>query len=736
VRPVSLFPRTKLERGLLFVLALCVVVPLAAVAVLSGNESITSASGGFQVSFVSLILLLLCFVSLLGIGRIHRRLAPLEHLLEGTRRLAPLDPQTAPAIPNGDEFEEIASFFTAMASRLAKQLSSMATMVEIDRLIHSAVDATGIVNALLTRIREVHPCDALLVTLADPGNPDVLQTFVSDDERPEGELVQQVGFSPEEIGRLTAHPDHQLVRVDDDLLPCLEPFLGTGVERSLVLPLFVRGHLAGLIALGYRDPRQHDEEQVVYLRQLADHAAIAFGNTRLVAENHLLAYYDGLTGLPNRRMYKEQLSQALRRAEHRKRPVATCFLDLDGFQRINERLGHEGGDRLLREVGKRLSRSVRFSDAVARSRPHDEDFPISRLGGDEFTLLLTEVTDSQDAARVARRVLKALSEPFAIDGHEVFTSASMGIAIYPTDGRDPDDLLRNADTAMFCAKGRGRNNFQFYTRSMNAEASRRLHLETRLRQALKRRELALHYQPILAANGGALIGAEALLRWDDPEMGGVRPDEFVPIAEESGLIVPIGEWVLRTACAQCREWHEAGFPDLRMAVNLSGHQLRLSNLVETVARVLEETGLSPTHLELEITESTIMQDDDATIAAFEQLRQMGVGLALDDFGTGYSSLSYLRRFALTRVKIDRSFVKGIPDDPYDGALTAAIIGMAHSIGLKVVAEGVETPEQAGFLTERHCDELQGFLFSRAVAAEEFSHLIEAEPRKPARVETP
>jgi EAL domain-containing protein (putative c-di-GMP-specific phosphodiesterase class I) len=219
-------------------------------------------------------------------------------------------------------------------------------------------------------------------------------------------------------------------------------------------------------------------------------------------------------------------------------------------------------------------------------------------------------------------------------------------------------------------------------------------------------------------------------------MGGVRPDEFVPIAEESGLIVPIGEWVLRTACAQCREWHEAGFPDLRMAVNLSGHQLRLSNLVETVARVLEETGLSPTHLELEITESTIMQDDDATIAAFEQLRQMGVGLALDDFGTGYSSLSYLRRFALTRVKIDRSFVKGIPDDPYDGALTAAIIGMAHSIGLKVVAEGVETPEQAGFLTERHCDELQGFLFSRAVAAEEFSHLIEAEPRKPARVETP
>jgi diguanylate cyclase (GGDEF)-like protein len=735
VKPVALFARLKLERRLLFVLALCVLAPLAAVAISSASESVTPPNGGFQVSFVSLILLLLCLVSLLGIGRIQRRLAPLERLLERTRRFAPDGGHMPPAIPSGDEFDEIASFFAAVSPRLAKQLTSLAAMVEIDRVIHSAMDAPGIANALLTRIREVHPCDALAVMLVDPGNPDVLQAFVSEGARPEGEFVESAGFTPEETRQLTAHPDHQLVRMNDAAPPCLEPFARMGVELSLVLPIFVRGNLAGLIALGYRDAQAHDGEQVVYLRQLVDHAAIAFGNTRLVEENHLLAYYDGLTGLPNRRMYKEQLSQALRRAEHCKRPLATCFLDLDGFKRINERLGHEGGDRLLREVGTRLSRSVRFSDAVARSQPHGEDFPISRLGGDEFTLLLTEVSDAQDAARVARRVLKALSEPFAIDGHEVFTTASIGIAIFPTDGRAPEDLLRNADTAMYCAKGRGRNNFQFYTRSMNAEASRRLHLETRLRQALKRRELALHYQPILDAHGGMLVAAEALLRWDDPEMGLVRPDEFVPIAEEVGLIVSIGEWVLRTACAQCREWHDAGFPELRIAVNLSGHQLRQPNLVETVARVLEETGLSPAQLELEITESTIMQDDEGTIAAFQELHEMGVGLALDDFGTGYSSLSYLRRFSLTRVKIDRSFVKGIPADQYDGALTAAVIVMAHSIGLKVVAEGVETPEQADFLRERDCDELQGFLFSRAVPAEEFSQLIEAEPRKPARVET-
>jgi diguanylate cyclase (GGDEF)-like protein len=736
VKPGPLSSRLKPERGLWFGVALCVLAPLVGVAILWANESVATLSGGFQAGMVSLIVITLCLVSLLGIARIHRRLAPLERLLRGAPRFAPDGAHTLSAIPSADEFDEVASFFTGMASRLAKQLSSLASMIEIDRVIHSALDAPGIVNALLTRIREVHPCDTVAVMLVDPGNPEVLQIFSSEDAPAESEYVERAGFTPEETRQLKAHPDHQLVRMDGSALPCLEPLAHSGVELSLVIPIFVRGDLTGLIALGYRDARAHDAEQIVYLRQLADHAAIAFGNTRLVQENHLLAYYDGLTGLPNRRMYKEQLSQALGRAEYRGRPLATCFLGLDGFKRVNERLGHDGGDRLLREVGRRLNRSVRFSDAVARSQPLGQDSPISRLGGDEFTILLTEVSDPQDAARVARRVLKAISEPFAIDGHEVFTSASMGIAIFPTDGRDAEELLRNADTAMYCAKNRGRNDFQFYTKSMNAEASRKLHLETRLRQALKRRELRLHYQPILDAAGGMLVGAEALLRWDDPEMGIVRPDEFVPIAEEVGLIVPIGEWVLRTACTQGREWNEAGFPELRVAVNLSGHQLRQSNLVETVVRVLEETSLSPDRLELEITESTIMQDDEGTLAAFEELHQMGVGLALDDFGTGYSSLSYLRRFSLTRVKVDRSFVKGIPADQYDGALTTAVIGMAHSIGLKVVAEGVETPEQADFLREHDCDELQGFLFGRAVPAEEFSQLIEAEPRKPARVETP
>jgi predicted signal transduction protein with EAL and GGDEF domain len=357
--------------------------------------------------------------------------------------------------------------------------------------------------------------------------------------------------------------------------------------------------------------------------------------------------------------------------------------------------------------------------------PSDEpEAEVSRLGGDEFTILLTEISEAQDATRVARRVLEEISRPYLVDGRELVVTASIGIAVYPTDGEDVETLLRNAATAMSCAKERGRNRHQFYASSMNAEASRKLHLETRLRQALKRGEISIHFQPVYGASSGRMVSAEALLRWDDPDMGLVYPSEFIPIAEETGLIVTLGEWVLRGACAQYHAWQGSGLPAERIAVNLSGHQLRHPGLPETVARVLEETGLAPESLELEITESTIMQDDQLMANALKELRDMGIGLALDDFGTGYSSLSYLRRFPLTRVKIDRSFVKEIPANRDDGALTAAVISMAHGLRLKVVAEGVETAAQADFLRERGCDELQGFLFSKAVPADQFGRLLE------------
>ncbi|UCE86697.1 MAG: EAL domain-containing protein [Deltaproteobacteria bacterium] len=505
---------------------------------------------------------------------------------------------------------------------------------------------------------------------------------------------------------------------------------GTEIGAAIVVPIpGARGSL-GALAVIHADRRgRFDASQVDALCALAALCAVALRKARAVEENRVLAYYDTLTGLPNRRLYKDRLEQAILSARRRNRPVATCLLDLDGFKRVNDTLGHSCGDQLLCQVSERLVGTVRLTDSVSRLEASASSAAISRLGGDEFTFLLNDIADAQDAARVAARILDAFSKPFYVDGHEVFATASVGIAVFPFDGNDAETLLRNADAAMYSAKARGRNNFQFYAKSMNATALRKLDLEGRIRRALERQEFALHYQPVRDTLSGRLTGAEALLRWRDPELGNMSPAEFIPIAEETNLIGPLGEWVLRTACQQCHLWQSAGFRPIRLSVNLSGHQLRHRDLVDSVARGLRDSGLSPDWLELEITESTIMQNDDMTKSTFYALHDMGIGLALDDFGTGYSSLSYLRRFPLDRVKIDRSFVREITTNTDDAALAGAIIAMVHSLGLRVVAEGVETSEQAAFLRERGCDELQGFLFSPAVPADEFARFLDGETRR-------
>ncbi|MDH3212107.1 MAG: EAL domain-containing protein [Myxococcales bacterium] len=729
----SLLSGMKVERHLLLLFVLCGVIPIGALALLSAPETNLGAGADFQIPYDSAALLSLCLVTLLFIRRIHQRLAPLEQLREEAQRIAG-DSNVRVTVQSGDEFEEIATSFNAVATRLTEQFDTLLTMIEIGRMIHSSIDMNGIVNTVVARIRDIFPCDVVAVSLLKSGGSSTLQTFVAPDGLIASERIEATALGVEAARRLRAEPEHFFVDMDDGFPPYLEPFSRRGIAKTLVLPLLVRNELLGLIAIGRRNAWTRDRESVVFVRQLADQVAIALGNASTLETNRILAFYDPLTGLPNRRMYQQRLQQVLAQARRRGDLLATCYLDIDGFKRVNDTLGHSGGDRLLHEIGKRLVTSVRFSDAVARSNGIGNgngsgEEPISRLGGDEFTVLLTDISDVQDAARVARRVQGGLSKPFYIDGHELFATASIGIAVYPFDGDDAETLLRNADTAMYCAKSRGRDNFQFYAKSMNAEASREVHLESRLRRAFERGEFEVHYQPLRDAASGKLNGAEALLRWDDPEMGNVSPGEFIPIAEKTGFIYTLGEWVLRSATAQCREWQVAGYRAIRIAVNLSGYQLRREEIVETVAQSLRETGLSPDHLELEITESTIMQDDAITTAALSNLHDMGVRIALDDFGTGYSSLSYLRRFALDRVKIDRSFVKDIPGNPDDRALSAAIIAMAHSLGLKVVAEGVETLEQAEFLRESGCDELQGFLFSPAVPAPEFSRFLEAEKQE-------
>jgi len=447
-----------------------------------------------------------------------------------------------------------------------------------------------------------------------------------------------------------------------------------------------------------------------------------------IEENRSLALYDALTGLPNRRKYQEQLEKAITRAEWTGEVVATCFIDLDEFKRVNDTLGHRAGDQLLMDVAKRILSVVRPSDWVGRPSGDAsvEDVSVSRLGGDEFTLILTGMEVDHDVGRVAHRIVEALRKPYTLDGQETRVTASLGIAIYPNDGKDAESLLRNADTAMYSAKSHGRNGYRFYSSSMNEEAERKLELVRRLRRAIANDEFTLCFQAIREAASGKTRAAEALIRWQDPEEGLIAPDEFIPVAEDAGLIIAIGSWVLRAACEQARRWQLEGFQRIRISVNVSGHQIRQPDFVNKVATALQETGLSPEDLELEITESTIMQEDEATDRAFRQLHELGVLIALDDFGTGYSSLSYLRRFRIHRLKIDKSFVDRIPDNSEDMAVTSAIIAMAHQLHLSVVGEGVETIEQAQALTGLGCNELQGYLFSRPLPAPEFERYLARE----------
>jgi two-component system CheB/CheR fusion protein len=425
-------------------------------------------------------------------------------------------------------------------------------------------------------------------------------------------------------------------------------------------------------------------------------------------QEHLLhlAYHDVLTGLPNRLLFREHLGKSLAAAKRTESKVAVLLLDLDRFKNINDSLGHQAGDKVLREVASRLKYWLRQSDTVAR------------LGGDEFGIILNQIEDYNQAATVAGKLLATLPQPIHADAHELAVTGSIGISVFPADAEEEEGLLKFADTAMYRAKEKGRNNFQFFTPDMNARTREFLRMETALRKALENEQFLLHFQPLIDLGQESIVGVEALLRWHHPTLGLVAPADFIPLAEETGLIVPIGEWVLETACKQARFWQDQGLPPIRMAVNISGRQFRESDFVDTVERILQESGLDPQFLELEVTESVVMENVEKSIMTWIDLKVLGISLSIDDFGTGYSSLSYLKQFPIHSLKIDRTFVRDITSDTNDAAIASAIIGLAHSMGLKVVGEGIETEEQLRFLKDGGCNMGQGYLFSRPLPAEE------------------
>lgn len=440
------------------------------------------------------------------------------------------------------------------------------------------------------------------------------------------------------------------------------------------------------------------------------------------AQIHFLSNYDRLTQLPNRQLFQDRVTQALATQKRHGLQGAVLLINLDRFQRINDTLGPKCGDEMLREVAERLVHCVRHSDSVSR---HDDQEPttLSRLGGDEFTILLTHLSSAQNATKVAQRIQEALAVPFEVENRPVVITASIGIALLGQDGEDVDTLLRNAEAAMHAAQDQGRNTYQFYSKSMNVALAERLSLETDLRQAIDKGEFLLHYQPQVDIRRWEIVGVEALIRWPHPERGMVSPMSFIPLAEEIGLIDQIGQWVLRTACAQQVTWSACGLGDITIAVNLSAVQFQQAALLDTIRTIVRETGVDPARMELELTESTAMQQAENAVGTFNQLKEMGFSLSIDDFGTGYSSLAYLKRFPIDTIKIDRAFVKDLDTESEQAAIAIAIIAMAHGLKLRVLAEGVETQPQLDILRDQGCDAIQGYYFSQPLPAERVEQLI-------------
>ena len=489
------------------------------------------------------------------------------------------------------------------------------------------------------------------------------------------------------------------------------PLIELGIRSAARAPILGTKEAFGVLGVYSTQVRRFTEEEVNFLRSVANILAVAIERKNVEVHLARLAQFDGLTGLPNRHLFQDRLLQAMAQARRSKRPMAVLFIDLDRFKLVNDTLGHAAGDKLLKEAGMRLTQCIRSGDTAGR------------FGGDEFGAVLLNLGDAGDASIVAQKLIDALARPFDLDGHETYVSASVGITLFPSDGEEAGALIMNADTAMFRAKEQGRNTYQFFTREMNERARERLRTDTALRRAIERGEFLLYYQPRVDLKSGAICGVEALLRWQHPDKGTVLPAEFIPVLEDSGLIVPVGEWVTREVCGQILAWKKAGIAVPPAAINLSARQFQQKDLEPTVRRILQETGVDPSHLEFELTESLLMKEPEAAARTLRRLKESGVKISVDDFGTGYSSLAYLKRFPIDSLKIDHAFIRDVTTNPEDAAITLAIIGLAHSLKLNVVAEGVETEGQVSFLSRHDCDEMQGFYFSKPVTASECENLL-------------
>jgi diguanylate cyclase (GGDEF)-like protein len=660
------------------------------------------------------------FVAVLGATQIGRSLRALNDLREGLRRVGEKDFSARIDARGNDELNGLGPSFNTMAARLGGEFTALLTLSEIDQAIVSRLDLDRVIETVVMRMRDVVPADFVSIAIVDRNAPAMVRIYTRDQRRDGGLELERCAFTPEDTGVLLAYPDGLWLDRAQAVTPYLAPVAKLGAASLFVLPVVWQNDVVGTVVLGFTASAILSDEERGRARNLGDRVGVAFATAAKDEQLYVQANYDTLTALPNRQYFMDQLARRLAQAQRDPRQFALLVVDLDHFKRINDTQGHEAGDDVLRQTAERLKQCVRETDTVAR------------LGGDEFTIVLPQVKSARDSESVAQHIIESMAAPFLVAGKEQFLNASIGIALYPADGTTAEALLRNADTAMYRAKEGGRGRYVYFEERMNVAALARVSLERELRRAVENNEFTLWYQPQLDLRTGRISGAEALLRWECPGQEMRTPADFIHLAEDTGLIEPIGEWVLREACRQFRAWRGEGIALPLVAVNVSIRQFRQPAFVESVGSILRSTGMAPKCLELEITEGLLHETNIAAATLLEPLHAMGVTFSLDDFGTGYSSLASVKRFPLATIKIDRTFIADLSADDESGSVAAAVIATAHALRKRVVAEGVETERQAAILARLGCDHLQGHFCSRPLDARTFARFfVHAEAtRKP------
>jgi diguanylate cyclase (GGDEF)-like protein len=682
-------------------------VPWAVVSFTEEQSYLSRTHGVWALlGYTSLSILL--FAALGGFWVARRYLPTLGQLQSGltamqARRFEPL------TLTAADETRELVEAFNRCGASLFEQFHALETLGEIDKLLLGSAELEQVLDAILSRVQAVTRCHCVGITLRDADAPGRGRVYLAGSGLADLP-VRRVELDDDMLATLAVElRGLTIARCEDNRHSFLKPLKEVGAEFFWVWPVIVSDRIEAILSVGYREAPAADPHVARCGTQFAERLAVALSKTARDEQLYRQAHYDPLTSLPNRILFRDRLAQELTNATAGLSRGALLYIDLDHFKRVNDSVGHSAGDQLLTIVGQRLRSCVKDGDTVAR------------LGGDEFTVILRNVTDPDAARAVGERIIQSLQVPVNIGGRDHFVCASIGITLFPDDGSTIDDLMRNADTAMYRAKDAGRGCTMFFDPHMTEATT--LPSETGLQRALRRREFSLFYQPQFALPGGALAGVEALLRWQTARDGMRQPGEFVPAAEESGLIIDIGGWVLDAACAQLASWREQNIAPPRVALNVSAQQLKHIEFPKLVKRALDKYGIPPALLELELTESVFA--DDAAGAALGRLAQLGVHLSLDDFGTGYSSLSYLRQYPIGTVKIDRTFLDEVPENPASATLVETIIVMAHALGKRVVAEGIETPAQLEFLRERRCDIAQGFYLARPLSGQAMTELLQA-----------